>query len=75
MSCLHDDCFTCPYPDCVSAKGPYKSKAIPVDLERQRKSKSEYDKKYYQAHREKKLADSKRRYEERKKAKEQWKNH
>lgn len=64
MSCLHDDCFTCPYSDCVSDKGPYNRRTLPVDA---KLSKSEYDKRYYQAHREKKLADSKRRYEERKK--------
>lgn len=73
MSCYHDDCFTCPYPDCVSAKGPYKSKTIPIDVKRQHKV--EYDKRYYQAHREKKLADSKRRYYEERKKREQWKSH
>lgn len=74
IGCLHDDCFTCPYPDCISAKGPsrHSPKEGPVDAKRKRKS--EYDKLYYQVHREKKLADSKRRYEERKK-REQWKSH
>ena len=25
-SCLHDDCFTCPYPDCISNKDPKSKK-------------------------------------------------
>ncbi len=65
MSCLHDDCFTCPYVDCVSEKGPRKKKSIPVAAKRQHKV--EYDKKYYQAHKEQKRAYAKKRYEERKK--------
>ena len=72
MSCLHDDCFTCPYADCISETEPKTKKksnrgrkAIPVDVKHRRKI--EYDRKFYQAHREQKLAYAKKRYEERKK--------
>lgn len=29
-TCLHDDCFTCPYPECIS-QDPYKN-ALETDL-------------------------------------------
>ncbi len=71
MACEHDDCMTCPYPDCISKRGPRKKprkkpgrKALPPEIKQAHRKA--YDKKYYAEHREERLADSKRRYKEKK---------
>ncbi len=67
MKCEHDNCLTCPYPDCISEKGPRKKpgrKALPPEIKQAHRKA--YCKKYYAEHREARLADSKRRYRKKK---------
>lgn len=64
MKCGHDDCFTCPYPDCVSTALPKAVKKTPVDVKH--RQRLEYYKTYYQVHKEQILADRKKKYIERK---------
>ncbi len=42
--CDHDDCFTCPYKDCISDVGPLRS----ARKKRKKMSKSEINRRYYQ---------------------------
>ena len=42
LKCEHDDCFTCPYSDCIK-EGRIKKKT---------KDRKEYQKKYYLEHKE-----------------------
>lgn len=53
-NCLHDDCFTCPYPDCISSKEPKKHKPGRKRLapEEQKRRRREAQKKYSEANRE-----------------------
>lgn len=45
MKCKHDDCFTCPYPDCIiGSAAAYKD---PKKLEESRRKRQEYQKEYY----------------------------
>ena len=54
MICTHEDCFSCPYPDCVvndekERKAPPKKRGRkPMDPEEKRKKRSAYGKKYYE---------------------------
>ena len=58
MICTHEDCFSCPYPDCVvndekERKAPPKKRGRkPMDPEEKRKKRSAYGKKYYAEHKE-----------------------
>lgn len=58
MACEHDDCMTCPYPDCISKTGPKnRVKKKPgrkkMDPEEVRKHRLAYQRRYYQEHKEK----------------------
>ena len=45
MRCNHNDCFTCPYPDCViGSSQAYKD---PAKLDEVRRKRKEYHKEYY----------------------------
>lgn len=59
MACKHDDCFTCPYPDCIASEKQLLGK----------KDNSEYLNKWYMDHREEILAKRKAAYASKKKAK------
>lgn len=52
--CNHDDCFTCPYPDCIGERkaAPNKRGRKPISAEEKAKRKSAYAKQYYQEHKE-----------------------
>lgn len=54
-SCEHDDCFTCPYPDCISSRDPKKRKAgrKRLDPEEKKRRIREAQKRFYYKHREK----------------------
>lgn len=54
MSCLHDDCFTCPYPDCISKTEPKKRKCGRKKFppEERMKRRRLRNKVYYEKHRE-----------------------
>ena len=71
MKCEHDNCLTCPYPDCISDKGPFQQpKKKPgrkkLDPEERRKNKKryqqEYNHNYYKKHRQKQLNTCKQYY-------------
>ncbi len=47
MKCTHDDCFTCPYPDCIYDKAKVKS-----DKPKRTTDRSEYWAEYYQKNKE-----------------------
>ena len=49
IKCKHDDCFTCPYPDCISDIAPKgtRKKRQKLTKEEAKRRKSEYNKKYY----------------------------
>lgn len=69
MKCRHNDCFTCPYPDCISdkvKKGDKKSrgKLSPEEL---KIHKQEANKKYYNKNRAQ-ISEWKREYYKKKKA-------
>lgn len=58
MKCKHNDCFTCPYPDCIIGERNIKV----VDEERrkiQRVKNAERCREYYREHREEILAKKK----------------
>ena len=56
MKCEHDNCLTCPYPDCISPnRGPAKKekkkpgrKRLPPEVVKQ--NRKEYSRKYYAEH-------------------------
>ena len=52
--CGHDNCFTCPYADCISDKEPQKRKAgrKKKDPEERKRRQNIAHKKYYEANRE-----------------------
>lgn len=58
MKCEHDDCFTCPYPDCISKKGNIDNtkkrkpgrKKLPPEVKRQNRIRQSQD--YYNNHKE-----------------------
>lgn len=55
MACLHNDCFTCPYPECISDKDPGEKKKPgrkKMNPEEKRKRKNAYAREYYQNHKE-----------------------
>lgn len=53
--CGHNDCFTCPFSDCVSDTGPKgeKKKRKKLTKEEARERKKETNRKYYYKNREK----------------------
>ena len=60
MKCEHDNCLTCPYPDCISEKGPVnKTKKKPgrkkIDPEVKRQNANRWQKDYYQQTKEERL--------------------
>lgn len=72
--CIHDDCFTCPYKDCISAKGPQKAK-LPTQRKINELGKEDKKvrhrqacKKYYDTHPDK-VRESKRAYYQKRKKK------
>ena len=58
MICEHDDCYTCPYADCIASqesevnKQKKKRGRKPMDPEEKRKKRSAYGKEYYKKHKE-----------------------
>lgn len=68
MACLHDDCFSCPYPDCISKDEPKKKKPgrkkLPPEVVHQHRI--EYQRRYNEEHREEIYAKMKAYYQEHK---------
>lgn len=58
MKCTHEDCITCPYPDCISSSGPVnrvkkkpgRKRLSPEEKRARRKAR---DHRYYEKHKEK----------------------
>lgn len=64
MVCEHDNCFTCPYPDCISdtepmASGKGKPGRKKMNPEEVRQHRLEYQRRYNQEHKEKIYAQKK----------------
>ena len=70
MACEHGDCFTCPYPDCISKKGLKGEKKKPgrkkLPPEERRKHILAYQRKYNEEHKEQIYAYMKKYYQEHK---------
>lgn len=65
MDCGHDNCLTCPYRRCVCDEASMLKKGS----NRKRKGsdkRREYDRQYYQTHKEEKKAKARKRYAEQK---------
>lgn len=62
QKCDHDDCFTCPYADCIANRGPQTARK-----KRAKMSRSEINRRYYLKKREEISARNKMTYRERKK--------
>lgn len=71
MRCEHNDCFTCPYPDCIRNKTKKGDKKLKRNLtpEEQKRHKREINKKYYIKNRAQ-ISEWKREYYKKKKQKE-----
>jgi len=67
--CTHNDCFTCPYKDCISETGPKGTgqRRKKLSSEEVRKHKAETNKRYYYKNREKISALHRKYYQEKKK--------
>ena len=54
MKCTHDDCFTCPFEDCISQYGNTRSKRgrKSLSVEEKAKRRRAYNKTYNKKHRE-----------------------
>ena len=58
MICEHDDCYTCPYPDCIASqesevhKQKKKRGRKPMDPELKKKKRRAYCRQYYAEHKE-----------------------
>lgn len=74
--CGHDDCFSCPFKDCI-VNGVEANEFIEVtgkrgrpklDPEEKKRRKREFQKKYYKEHREEIMKKMKERYREKKAA-------
>ena len=65
MKCKHTDCFTCPYPECISEAGPAKNdvKRKKLDPQVRKQRARDYQKQYYLAHREECALYAKQYYE------------
>lgn len=52
MSCEHNDCFTCPYSDCISDMEPQRKKPgrKPLPLEERQRRRKEYNARYNKTH-------------------------
>jgi len=59
MSCNHDDCFTCPYPDCVHDAKARRPKLTPEERKERRKA---YLRRYYMEHKENLAEEAHKRY-------------
>lgn len=71
MICEHDNCFTCPYPDCISdteprASGKGKPGRKKMNPEEVRQHRLEYQRRYNKEHKEKIYAHMKEYYKEHK---------
>lgn len=69
MKCEHDNCLTCPYPDCISEKGPAdRVKKKPgrkkMDPEEKRQNKKRWMQEYYIANKERFHKRSQQYYQE-----------
>ena len=69
MSCQHDNCFTCPYPDCISGDGPVKKKKgklgrkkLPPEVLAQNRKRGRQD--YYLRKKDQCRASSSKYYQE-----------
>lgn len=60
MKCNYDDCFTCPYPDCIlDMRKPRQSEEEKMQAKLKR---SEYQRKYYAENKEEIQAKRKKKY-------------
>lgn len=68
QTCSHNDCFTCPYPDCICDKVKKGDKRIRGKLtpDEKRRHKQETNKKYYNKNRAQ-ISEWKREYYKKKK--------
>lgn len=69
MKCEHDNCLTCPYPDCISEKGPIntprkKPGRKKIDPEVKKQNARRYQRQYYEEHTEECNAASRKYYKE-----------
>ena len=62
MKCNHNDCFTCPYPDCIvgTNDAAYKD---PAKLEEKKKRRQGYQKEYYKKRKIKKAKEVLKSYQ------------
>lgn len=69
--CTHSDCFTCPYPDCISDCGPKvaRSKRKKLSPSEAKIRRAESNKKYYQKNKAMYSQLHKENYEKRKERK------
>jgi hypothetical protein len=65
MKCTHNDCFTCPYPDCIAGAKTVPNKSV-VKKDKAKIYKSEYDRQRYQKNKDKILAKYRKRRDEEK---------
>ena len=54
MKCTHDDCFTCPYPDCII--GLHEALYDPKKAEERKQYRKEYYRQYYQRKKAERMA-------------------
>jgi hypothetical protein len=60
MKCNHDDCFSCPHPDCILDD---KDVVVdPVKLAEKKRKRKEYDRKYYEMHKAEMAEKAHKRY-------------
>lgn len=71
--CMHDDCFTCPYPDCISNTEPVKHKPGRKKLSPEEKAsrKREQHHQWYERNRARILEENKEKYYRRKSEKKE----
>ena len=64
--CKHEDCFTCPYPDCIIGMGARKAKAkrqpTPEEIEKRKEHRREWERNYYRLHPERRKQRARERY-------------
>ena len=70
--CTHDDCFTCPYRDCISNREPVKRKKGRKRLppEEKKRHRREQQRKYLDKHREQ-INERQREYYQKRKGRQQ----
>lgn len=67
--CMHDDCFTCPYKDCISETDPGEHKKPgrkKLSLEEKKARKAAYMREYERKHKERRAQAEKERYHRKK---------